>query len=247
VQVGGSLPQLVGFLREFYSINLPHQIRELTITNEAPGSATRLDIALKIEALSMPNAPQRDFLLPIPDARVLLLEVTIALEQGPMGLASGLWLVSPTGVGGSKKLAASVGSRREYPRLVSKDIFAGLRPPPPPGPPSTEILRSVQLTGITSNARHTEASLRNRVTDSKIRLRSDAPFDTFEVRDAKGQVVLKGKVKAISQRCIEFMAGPKQYRLGLGETLYDVLRPDNLSPEEIKALTLSPMADKKVP
>jgi hypothetical protein len=244
VQAGGTLPQLIGFLREFYSLNLPHQIREITITNESAGPATRLDIALKIEALSLPNAPPRDFLMPVPEARVLLLEVATALQQGPTGLAAGLWQLSPTGPRGSKKLAASAGSGREYPRLASKDIFAGLRPPPPPGPSAIEILKSVQLTGITSDTRRTEALLRNRATDSKTRLTNDAPF---EVRDAKGQVILRGRVKTIGQRCVEFRAGPKQYRLCVGETLYEVLRPDKLSPEEIQALALGPTADKKVP
>jgi hypothetical protein len=248
VQVAGTLPQLVGLLREFYALNLPHQIREITITNEAAaGSATPLEIALKIEALSMPNAPQREFVLPVPDARVLLVEAATALERGPTGLASGIWLIGPTGAGGSKKLAASAGSNRDYLRLGSKDIFAGLRPPPPPGPPPIEVLKSVQLTRITLNTRRTEASLRNRVTDSTIHLSHGGPFDAFEVRDGKGQVVLKGKVKAISQRCVEFTAGTKDYRLCVGETLYEVLHPDKLSPEEIKALTLGPTADKKVP
>jgi hypothetical protein len=247
VQVEGTLPRLVGFLREFYSINLPHQIREITITNEAAGSATRLDIGLKIEALSMPNAPQHDSLLPMPDGRVVLLEVTAALEQGPTGLASGLWLISPTGARGGKKLAELAGLSRQYPRLVSKDIFAGLHPPAPPSPTERDVLKAVQLIAITSDTRRAEASLRNNAADRKIRLTKEAPFNAFEVRDAKGHVVLRGKVKAINQRSVEFIAGERPYRLSVGETLYEVLRPDKLSKEELNALTLSPTVGKKIP
>jgi hypothetical protein len=247
VQVEGTLPRLVGFLREFYSTNLPHQIREITITNEAAGSATRLDIGLKIEALSLPNAPQHDSLLPMPDARVVLLEVTTALEQVPTGLASGLWLICPTGARGGKKLAASAGLSREYPRLVRKDIFAGLHPPTPPSPPDREVLKAVQLIAITSDVRRAEASLRNNAADRKIRLTKEAPFDAFEVRDAKGHLILKAKVKTISQRYVEFVAGQKEYRLSVGENLYEVLRPDKLSQEELNALTLSPTNAKKIP
>jgi hypothetical protein len=246
VQVEGTLPRLVGFLREFYAINLPHQVRDISIANEGTAADGRLDITLKVEALVLPNAPQREFLLPVPDARVLCLETTAGLGQGPTGLASALWLVSPAGALGGKKLAPGAGSGRDYPRLVSKNIFAGLRPPPAAPPPTAssgpdrDFLKAVQLAAVTSSPQRTEASLRNRLTDGKIRLTREGPSATFELRDGRGQVVLRGRVKAIDERSVEFLAGQKSYRLSVGESLYEVLRPDKLTAEQLESLTKKP-------
>jgi hypothetical protein len=107
---------------------------------------------------------------------------------------------------------------------VTRNVFAGLTAPAAPvadGDP----LRFVQLTNITSNFLRTEAWLRNRRTNARIRLRDEEPFDTFEVRDAGGQVVLRGKVKAIHDRDVELVVGEKTYRLRLGQTLDEALRP----------------------
>ena len=65
------------------------------------------------------------------------------------------------------------------------------------------LLKYVQLTDITTNAPRTEASLRNQMTNGKIRLRKEAPYNTFEVKDPDGQVILKGKVKDIERRSVE--------------------------------------------
>jgi hypothetical protein len=103
----------------------------------------------------------------------------------------------------------------------------------------------VQLTSFSANFIHSEATLYNRMTNVKVRLRDEEPFDIFEVRDAEDHVVLRGKVKAIERRYIDFTAGDKQYRLPLGHTLHEVLRPDRLSQKELMALTLNPTAGEK--
>jgi hypothetical protein len=250
LQVRGTLSQFINFLAEFYSINLPHLIREITITAPGKNPGARLDIVLKIEALALPDAPSRDALLATPDLRVLCLEAVSALKQGPTGLALGPWLLSPVGAHGARKLASLVVPGREYPRLVTKNIFAGLKPPSAPlAPPAPdpEVLKLVELTTITTNSVSKEASLRNGKTGRRISLREEPPFNAFEVRDGNDRVVLKGQVQAVNRRHVEFTAGGKRYHLSMGQNLYEALRPDRLSAGELQALSLNPRAGPEKP
>jgi hypothetical protein len=246
VLVRGTLAHLIDFLREFYTTNLLHQVREITISSTGTNSEDRLEILLKVEALSLPKAPRREFVLPAPGRPVLALEVAAALQQGPTGLATSLWLLTPVGVVGSKKLAASAVPGRDYDRLVNKNVFVGLRAPAGVSE-DRDLLKFVHLTNITGTFIHTQAVLYNRLTNTRIRLRDEEPFDSLEVRDAQNRVVLKGKVNAVNPRSVDFTVGDKKYRIAMGQNLYEVLRPDRLSEIELKALTLDPTAVVKNP
>ena len=120
--------RLTGFLNEFYSQNLPHQIKEISVTSLGAGQEGRLDIQLRVEALSMPNATNRDFLIAVPDWLVAL-DTIMAIKQGPIGLGLTPWLISPPGPHGAQKLASLVHTERDYTKLPSKNIFAGFVPP----------------------------------------------------------------------------------------------------------------------
>jgi hypothetical protein len=256
LQAEGTLPRVIGFLYDFYSTNLPHQIREFTITSSSPGADAPLVLSLKVEAVSLPNAANRDSLIATPDPRLLAIDLVTAMKGGPTGLALIPWHAGPTGVVGSRKLASRVQPSRDYTRMVVKNVFAGLTPPrpvekpvvkieekppptPPPPPPDKEVLKFVQLILISENFITVEALLRNRLTNEYYTLRDEGGFNTFTIRDARQQVVLQGKVKAIRPGRVVFMADDKHYALHTGEFLHDALRKA-LSEEDMKALGLAP-------
>jgi len=242
LQLDGTLARLIGFLKEFYSLNLPHSIRELSITPQGTGPDARLDIQMRIEALYLPNATNRDFLVAVPDSRLLALDVFMAMKHGPIGMGLAPWLISPTGLHGARKLASDHYTDRDYTKLVSKNVFVGLAAPPsaesaaqetPRG--DREVLKYVQLSGITGDFLKTEAVLRNRLTGKFIRLRSEGGFDTFTIKDANDREVLKGKVKHIDRADVVIQVDDKLYGIHAGEFLEQALRKE-LTPEQLKAL-----------
>jgi hypothetical protein len=249
VTAKGTLGELVSFLQRFYETNLLHQIRKISITTVAakgeskegsPKVESRLNITLTIEALSMTNAPARDYLLPRPDVNVAAVESLAALYDGPTGVATALWLVSPTGTYGARKLAASYPKHddRDYSRVVIKNPFLGLEKVVIGV--DRKVLLSIQLASITSDSAAAEALLRNVKTKSKIRLRTESPYDKLEVKDDKGNMILRGKVKAIGEKQVEFVAGEKCYRLSMGQSLYEALQGDKISEREWEQLALTP-------
>lgn len=254
VQCDGTLPRLIGFLQEFYGLNLPHSIRELSIAPQGTGPDARLDIQMRIEVLSMANAVNRDFLVAVPDSRLLAVDVFMAMKQGPTGLGLGPWLISPTGIHGAKKLASAYHDQRKYGELVVKNVFVGLAAPPDPevaanqttqrGDPN--VLRYVQLAGITSDVLRTEAILRNRLTGRYIRLRAEGGYDSFSIRDAEDREVLRGKVKQIDRSDVVIQVDNKYYRIHAGEFLEQALRRE-LSPEQLKALGLIAATGSETP
>jgi hypothetical protein len=254
VQMDGTLARLVSFLQEFYSLNLPHSIRELSIVPQGSGPDARLDIQMRIEVLTMSNAPQRDFLVAVPDNRLLAVDVFTAMKLGPPGLGLGPWLLSPTGLHGTQKLASLHRSQRRYADLVVKNIFVGLAPPPEPTREVVEtaprgdrgVLRYVQLAGIVSDVLKTEAILRNRLTGKYVRLRAEGGYDTFSIRDAEDREVLKGKVIHIDRSDVVIQVEDRHYRIHAGEFLDQALRRE-LSPEQLKALGLMASADAESP
>src|SRR4029079_5181330 len=130
-------------------------------------------------------------------------EILTALKGGPSGLGFAMNLASPTGLFGAHKLAQEYHHERDYGRLTAKNVFAGLAPPSAARSatgPDKGVLKFVQLTSITANYIAEEATLRNRMTNKYTRLRAEGGFNTFEVRDGTDQVVLKGKVLAITPR-----------------------------------------------
>jgi hypothetical protein len=232
----GTFARVVGFLRDFYSVNLPHQIKNMTLTARGAGQETRVEMELTIETLTLPNAAPRDHLMPAPDPSLVALEVLTTLKHGPAGLALGPWTLSPVGLHGSPKLAGAV-SARDYTRLVGKNVFAGLTAPEakPVLKPDPGVLKFVHLTDITANFIRREATLYNRLTNRHIRLRAEGGFDSFDVRDANDHVILKGKVEHIAARDVIFMVDGKRYAVHLRESLHTALERA-LSDDDVKTL-----------
>ncbi|MCS6976895.1 MAG: hypothetical protein NZM31_07795 [Gemmatales bacterium] len=245
VQADATLPRLIGFLQDFYSVNVPHSIRELSIAPQGTGPDARLDIQMRIEVLSMANSPNRDFLVAVPDSQLLAIDVFTGMKQGPVGLALGPWLLSPTGLHGARKLASHHNDQRKYSDLVIKNVFVGLAAPPEPESVAVQtqqrgdrsVLRYVQLAGITSDVLRTEAILRNRLTGKYIRLRAEGGFDSFTIHDAEDREVLRGKVKHIDRSDVVIQVDDRYYRIHAGEFLEQALRRE-LSPDQLKALGL---------
>ncbi len=240
----GTLARLIGFLREFYSINLAHQVKSVTFTAIGSGPDTRVAMALSIETMTLPNAPNRDQLMPTPDPRLVALEVVTGLKHGPIGIALGPWTLSPHGLHGNPKLAGAI-SDRDYTRLVAKNVFAGIQAQPttaakPPPEPDPGVLRFVFLTDITGSLVGREATLWNRRTNRHTRLRADGGFDSFDVRDANDLVVLRGKVERIVGRDVIFKVGDQRYAIHINESLKDALEK-TLSDEDLKRLLEPPV------
>jgi hypothetical protein len=246
VQCDATLARLIGFLQDFYAVNVPHSIRELSIAPQGTGPDARLDIQMRIEVLSMANSPNRDFLVAVPESQLLAVDVFTAMKHGPAGLGLGPWLLTPTGLHGAKKLASHYHDQRKYGELVVKNVFVGLAPPPEVEPTITQsqptrgdrgVLRYVQLAGITSDVLRTEAILRNRLTGKYIRLRAEGGYDSFAIHDAEDREVLRGKVKHIDRSDVVIQVEDKYYRIHAGEFVDQALRRE-LSPEQLKALGL---------
>jgi hypothetical protein len=244
VQMEGTLSKLVAFLRDFYSLNLPHLIRDLTVTRVPGDTEGRLDIVMKIEALSLPNAANRDFLAAPPSTPLLAIDVLTQLKGGPAAFALAPWLLTPTGIHGSQKLAVMKHTGRDYGKLIAKNIFLGLTKPEEVNAqeaPSADkdTLKFVQLTSITANFLATEATLYNRLTGRFFTLRAEGGFDSFEIHDAKNLLVVKATVRAITDRDVIVRVDNKHYAVHIGSFLKDALEKE-LSVEELKKFGVSP-------
>jgi hypothetical protein len=88
-------------------------------------------------------------------------------------------------------------------------------------PPDRRTLQFVKLSSIHSNFIGSKASLRCWMTGRFYELREEGGLDAFDVVDTNGQVVLRGKVKAIQDRQVVFMADDKYYILQMGESLQE--------------------------
>jgi hypothetical protein len=241
VTADATLPRVVGFLKDFYGVNLPHAIREMHLA-PLPGSDGRLDVQLRIEALTMPTAASRDYLVAVPDGKLIVLDAITALKHGPVGFALAPWLIGPTGLAGSHKLASLQNEERDYDRLVDKNVFMGLisrlAAGPDAGSPDREILKVVELTAITENFLATEAWLRNRLTNKTTFIRAEGGRDTFEIKDTHDRVVLKGKVKHIEHRSVIFEANERFYVIKIGQFMDKALQKE-LDEADLKALGVS--------
>lgn len=240
---GVTLDQLMGFLLEFHAADVPHEIRHIDITPVASGGETRLDVNLKIEALALPTAPDRDTLPVVADTQQLVAELVAVLQPAIPFTMRGLGHLAPLAVHGSHKLAAAYHPDRDYRQLATKNIFVGLAPPAntSAGAADRDVLKFTQLTAIQANFIVTEAGIRNRRTNDYIRLRAEVPFNTFKITDTKGLTVLTGRVVAIEQREVELileMGGEtRRATVHVGQFLDQAWKDGKkLSEAEIKAL-----------
>jgi hypothetical protein len=200
---GATLSQMVAFLIEFHAADVPHQIRAIDFT---PLPDAKLEVVLKVEALTMPTAPDRDAVPAVLDTHRFAAELVASLQPATPLSMRGLGTIAPIAVHGSHKLASARHLERDYHQLATKNVFIGLTPQSAVAAADQNVLKGVQLTAITMNFINTEAWIRNRFTNDMVKLRAEVPFDTFKIFDRNGQTVLSGKVLAIDARQIEILA-----------------------------------------
>jgi Tfp pilus assembly protein PilZ len=227
----GNFARVIGFLRDFYLLNLPHQIRSCSITPQSLGADGKLLVTLNIEAAVLPGAQQRDFLPAMLDKRIWSLEVLSAMSGLPTGLATAPSLLAPTGIYGANKLADQNGQERDYNILVQKNPFAMLvspesasAPDAAPTPPDRDVLKYVELIAITESGAATEALLHSKITNKFYKLRAQAGYDLFEIHDEGNRLVLKGKVVSITPRALTFQTEGKSYTLDVGQYVAEALK-----------------------
>lgn len=232
--------QLTAFLQEFYSLNVPHVIKGITIVPQGKGSDSKLTITMKVDALSMSNVTDRESVIANPSITIAQLEMMMAIKRLPVGLLFGLSQLTNTGLHGHTKLASTHKPDRDYSVMLKKNVFAGLVPPnantqgtAANKPADKDILRFTQLTSITANYITEEGLLRVRKTDKYVKLRAEGGINEFEIRDADNLLVLKGKVLAIKPRDLVFETNGKAYLLHIGQFMDEALKKE-LSAEDLK-------------
>jgi hypothetical protein len=141
---------------------------------------------------------------------------------------------------GTAKLASAERPSRNYKTILLKNVFSGLmlkenmktdvagKPLP-----NRKILDETSLMSVTSNYGIDKAELRVWPTNKYVPLRPEGGINTFEVRDATDQVVLRGKVLAIKQRDVVFAAEGKFFVVHVGQFLGEAMKKP-LSPGELK-------------
>jgi hypothetical protein len=235
VKAQGELADLVDFMERFYRTPLLHEIKSMTITrpltplaNPVGGAVPRgqlqpkseLEVSMNIEALVLHDADSRSQLIPGIDRGLARADVLDTLCNGPSGLALLPWAVGPTGPMGSGNLALPA---REYASIAGKDIFYG----PPAAVQIAEQVDAteyVYLTDITHTGEKAEAFLYDRYNNSKTRLRASAGFDSFRIRNAKGETLVQGKIIRIEDRDVIFRSDDKYYSMHVGQSLEEVLK-----------------------
>jgi hypothetical protein len=232
----GRLDNLVRMMENFYQTGLLHAIKSLSV--EMPQLAgpdqrpdTRRDelrIQMTVEALIVNGAPNRPYLLPNIDSRLLALDVAAALRAGPTGMAYAVWAAGPTGPRGPSVLASP---HRNYSAIAAKNIFLG----PPTREESVEIAPYVYLTHIVVSDQSGEAYLYDRFNEAERKLTSRGQA-TF--RDSTGQHSFTMRAEQIDVRDLVFSVGEgekRYYRMHVGQNIEDALQQP-LSADQVQAL-----------
>lgn len=225
--------QLTSFLQEFYSLNVPHAIKAITIEPQGKGSDAKLTVTMKVDALSMSNVKDRESVLANPTITIAQLEMLMAIKRLPVGLLFGLSQLTKHGLHGQSKLASIHKEERDYMVMLKKNVFGGLAPKnaitatasaEPQKKADRDILKYTQLTSITANYITEEGLLRVRKTNKYVKLRAEGGVNDFEIRDADNLLVLKGKVLAIKPRDLVFEYDGKAYLLHIGQFVEEALK-----------------------
>jgi len=262
-ELQGNLSKLVALLREFYAMNLPHQIKEFTVEQEPKEPLGTLNIEIKVEVLAMPDVPNREWLVATPNVGMLWVDLLSGLKHGPVGLAVIPYMVSPTGPLGAKKLASNHHPERDYSKMVAKNPFTGLALPPPPPPPTKprppetkpvvvmpppptkpretppdrSVLKNYQLTSIHSRDTELEGSLLDRQSMKPIVLSAASGKNKLEIKDKSGKLVLSAMVRKVLLRVVLLESEEKVYALYVGDFLHEALM-NSLNESEIQQLEM---------
>jgi hypothetical protein len=215
-----SYANLVRFLELFYDAGLLQQIKTVSIKRaSAPAAAivipgfgaaaipgfgpgqgrqsTDLDIVLTVEALMLPGAAPRPFIVPNLDGRVLMRDALAVLQHQPGNLWLAAWAATPAGPLGPGELAKP---RRDYSAMATRNIFLG--PPPASTDDAKPIWISARYTTLnllSSDDRRTEVFLYDLWNNQPHKkLRPTSGFDMFPlVKDSQGNTVAHGVVVRI--------------------------------------------------
>ncbi|HQR07783.1 MAG TPA: hypothetical protein PLN21_13230 [Gemmatales bacterium] len=232
--------QLSSFLQEFYSLNVPHTIKGITIEPQGKGSDAKLLVTMKADALAMSNVKDRQSVIANPTITIAQLEMLMAIKRLPVGLLFGLSQLTNNGLYGHSKLASNHKAERNYAVMLQKNVFAGLvsktagsDTPGATQKADRDILKNTQLTSITANYITEEGLLRVRKTNKYVKLRAEGGVNEFEIRDASNLLVLKGKVLAIKPRELVFEYDGKAYLLQIGQFVEEALK-HQLTAEDLK-------------
>src|SRR5207249_1810149 len=140
--------------------------------------------------------------------RLGAIDTIMGMQQGPTGLALGLWSVGPTGPHGPRLLAQPP---RQYASIGKKNIFLGA---PVLIADVVEVAQFIRLTDITHNTeRPVEAFFYDRYNNRTTRLRVETGFDTFPVRDTDGEIMFRGKVVRLDGRELIFQVEENYYSM----------------------------------
>jgi hypothetical protein len=124
---------------------------------------------------------------------------------------------------------------RSYIEMAAHNIFTGNLPvtrAAAQSEDSRDLLGFVKLTTVSNlNGRRWEAWLFDQSKkDGESRLRTTAGFNEFSYTDRYDNVLVKGVVIRIDETGVLFKAQGRFYRIGLGDSLYDVMREPLESP-----------------
>ncbi len=257
VKAHGPLSALVKSLDVAKRTPLLHRVKSYLIERPPDSLASRdragqLNVTMVVEAVVVNRSEKRSESLFGVDPRVAQVDALVALRRGPMGLASLMWAVSPTGPMGQKVFAKNA-SQRAYESIALQDVFAG-KPPPVvsiPRPSGPNVLEHIYLASITlSNRtfRQHEAFLRNHLAHPsktpQIRVSTDSGLAKFRIRDEDDDVIFEGQVLRIDPRDLYFQVGEDTYVIHIDETLaYALRRP--LSDAELAKVGLLQKANGK--
>jgi hypothetical protein len=232
----GTLASLTKFLERFYRTGLLHEIKSLAIARPLTAGPQQaqgeLDINMTAEALIVTGVQSRTRLLPEIDRRLVALDVIAGMAQAPVGLGLAGHLLGPTGPLGPGVLAEPA---RKYDAIATRDIFFGQPAQAPVD--NVDVTRFWYLTDITQNDRRTEAFFYDRYGPKRTRLRAEAGFDSFWIRDEQGDTKVRGKVIKIDRRDLVFKANDNYYTMHVGQSLEEALKSP-LRASELKSLGL---------
>jgi hypothetical protein len=139
-------------------------------------------------------------------------------------------LMAPTSSVRPRVLAEST---RAYADLANHNIFTGTLPNSgAQSEDARDVLGFIKLTTVSNlNGRRWEAWLFDQSKkDGESRLRTTTGFNEFSYSDRYDNVLVKAAVIRIDETGVLFRANGRFYHIGLGDSLYEVLRERTVAP-----------------
>jgi hypothetical protein len=210
-----NLSSIVAMLQGFYRTPLMHQVKRLSIHRPATAAADRrpdeLELELIVEAIIVNGADKRPQLLPFIDRRLVALDAFSSLRGAPVAFGLASWGAGPSGPVGPRVLADP---HRDYSAIAAKNIFFGNTPvvvDTRAPEPEAEVLKYVRLTTITTDWNRYDKRREAELYDvwlgpaaGKMRLRSTAGFNTFNILRSTDNTLVVGEVVRIDERDVIF-------------------------------------------